>query len=87
MQLNTKRFASAAAITMGVVYVVCAAFVALFPAFATTLLGWLTHLVDLETRALTWGGFLGGLVQAILYTYLAGLLFGWLHNRSVQPKA
>jgi len=27
------------------------------------------------------------LVQAILYTYLAGLLFGWLHNRSVQPKA
>jgi len=86
MQLNIKKFASAAAITMGVVYVVCAAFVALFPAFATTLLGWLVHLVDLETRTLTWGGFLG-LVQAILYTYLAGLLFGWLHNRSVQPKA
>lgn len=84
MKLNVSKFAFTAAFTVGVVYVVCAAFVALLPEFSSMLIGWLVHLVNLEARVVTWAGFFGGLAQAIIYTYLTALLFGWLHNRSVK---
>lgn len=87
MELNKKKFAWAGAQTMGIVYVVCAVFVALWPDFAMRLFGWLAHLVDVDKFAgdvrVTVGSFIGGLAQVLLYTYVGAWLFAWLHNRSM----
>lgn len=87
MQLDIKRFALAATITMGIVYAVCAIFVAIAPQAAMTLLGWLMHLVNVDKFAgdvaITAAGFVGGLVQILIYTYIAGWLFAWIHNKTM----
>ncbi len=84
-KINKKGFALAAAIVMGVIYVICAVFVALWPDFSLKLFGWLVHLVNVEKFAgdiaITFGGFLGGLVQSFVYTYIGAWLIAWLHNK------
>ncbi len=90
MKLDVGRFALAATLTMGIVYVVCTIFVALWPEFAMTLLGWLMHLVNVDKFAgdvaITPAGFIGGLAQIVIYTYIAGYLFGWIHNKTMIGK-
>lgn len=88
MELNKSKFAWAAAQTMGIVYIVCAAFVAVWPDFSLQLFGWLVHLINVDKFAgdvqVTIGGLLAGLVQVVVYTYIGGWLFAWLHNRSMK---
>lgn len=78
----------AAAGTMGIVYVVCAAFVAFWPDFSLKLFGWLVHLVNVEKFAgdvvVTAVGFTWGLVQIIVYTYVGAWIFARLHNRFMK---
>ena len=85
MELNKQKFALAAAGTMGVAYLICAAFVALWADFGFQLLGWLVHVVNVDKFAgdvaMTFTGLIWGLVQAVIYTYIGAWLFGWLHNR------
>ncbi len=84
-KINKKGFALAVAIVMGVIYVICAVFVALWPDFSLKLFGWLVHLVNVEKFAgdvaVTFGGFLGGLVQSFVYTYIGAWFIAWLHNK------
>jgi len=88
MELNKNKFALAAAHTMGVIYVVCAVFVVLWPDFVLRLFGWLVHLVNVDKFAgdvqITLGGFIGGLAQSWVYTYIGAWIFSWLHNRSIK---
>ncbi|MDP3975214.1 MAG: DUF5676 family membrane protein [Candidatus Jorgensenbacteria bacterium] len=88
MELNKQKFALAAGGAMGIIYVVCALFVALWPEFSLQLFGWLVHLVNVDKFAgdvsMTFGGFIAGLLQAVAYTYVGFWLFAWLHNRSVK---
>jgi hypothetical protein len=77
---------AALAVTVGIVYVVCALAVALFPdgtlAFFNT---WL-HGVDLTlvkrsaTTPLTAGEWIYGFVSAVTASFLAGALYGWARN-------
>lgn len=89
MELDTNKFSFAAALTMGVAYLVCAGFVALWPEFSVKLLGWLVHVVNVEKFAgdvqITPLGFLIGLAQAVVYTYVGAWLFAWLHNKFMKP--
>lgn len=92
MQLNINKFAIAAGGAMGIIYAVCAAFVSLWPDFSLKLFGWLVHLVNVDKFAtgitgITFGGFIIGLLQAVIYTYLGALIFGWLHNHFMKPTA
>lgn len=84
-RLNLNGFAAAAAGVMGAAYVLCAVFVVFWPAFALKLFGWLVHLVNVEKFAgdvaITIGGFLVGLAQAVVYTYIGAWVFAWLHNK------
>ncbi|MDD3072167.1 MAG: DUF5676 family membrane protein [Candidatus Pacebacteria bacterium] len=84
-QINKKGFALATSGVMGLVYILCAAFVALWPDFSLRLFGWLMHLVNVEKFAgdmgITFGGFLAGLLQAVIYTYIGAYLIAWLHNK------
>ncbi|MBS3171281.1 hypothetical protein J4449_01575 [Candidatus Woesearchaeota archaeon] len=88
MKLKKQNFALAAGATMGIIYVVCAIFVTLWPDFALRLFGWLVHLVNLDKFAgdvrITLTGFVIGLLQAVIYTYVGALLFGWLHNKFLK---
>ena len=84
-EINKNGFALAAGGVMGAIYIVCAIFVALWPSFALQLLGWLVHLVNVEKFAgdvaITFGGFLAGLAQAIIYAYVGAWFIAWLHNK------
>ena len=84
-QINKNGFALAAGGVMGGLYVICAIFVALWPGFALQLFGWLIHLVNVEKFAgdvaITFGGFIWGLLQAVIYTYIGAWLVAWLHNK------
>ena len=91
MELNKQKFSLAAAGTMGIVYVVCAVFVALWPDFALQLFGWLVHLVNVDKFAgdvaITFGGFIWGLVQTVVYTYVGAWIFAALHNKFMRRGA
>ncbi len=83
MELDKNKFSMAAAGTMGIIYVVCALFVWLWPDFSVRLFGWLTHLVNL-TVEVTPVGAVYGLLQVVVYTYVGAWIFAWLHNRFMK---
>ncbi len=84
-KINAGGFAKAAAGIMGLVYVVCAVFVALWPGFALQLFGWLAHLVNVDKFAgdvkITISGFIAGLAQVVIYSYIVAWLVARLHNK------
>jgi len=84
--LESKKFAFALAQAAGIVYVVCAALVAVAPSVAWKMAGWISHMTNLEVlgRGLTFGGFLLGLVQVVIYAYVSGWLFSALYNHSLK---
>lgn len=86
MPLNPKKVALALTQTAGIVYIVCAALVAVAPKIAWQLAGWLSHVTNLEIlgRNLTFGGFLIGLAQVLIYAYLSGWLFAKMYNRAIR---
>lgn len=84
MKFETNKFAMAAAATLGAVYTVCAAIVLVAPGAAATLLGWVFHIVNLETiiaaTTITLGGFVLGLVQILAYAYIIAFVFAYFYN-------
>ncbi len=88
MSLNLQKFSLLAAGASGVVYAVCSLFVALFPATSTTLMGWLFHLTNPEAvfgaMRITLIGFIGGLVEVVVYIYVVSLIFAWIFNKSAK---
>jgi len=88
MEFDKGKFSFAAALTVGIVYVVCALVVVAAPDVAFTLLGWIAHLVNVEKFAadvaVTATGFIGGLAQTVVYSYVIAWLFAWLYNWSVK---
>lgn len=87
-KIDASKFSLAAAATMGIVYIVCAIFVVLWPDFALQLFGWLVHLVNVDKFAgdvqITALGFIVGLLQAVIYTYVGAWVFVWLHNKFLK---
>ena len=87
-KIDANKFSLAVAATMGIVYVVCAAFVWLWPDFALQLFGWLVHLVNVDKFAddvqITLVGFIVGLLQAAIYTYAGARIFVLLHNKFLK---
>ena len=89
MSLNSQKFSLLAAAASGALYAVCSLFVALFPAASTKLTGWLFHLTDPElvygAQRVTLTGFVGGLVEVVIYMFVASWLFAWGFNKSIKP--
>ena len=87
-KLNANKFSLAVALTMGIIYVVCAVFVTLWPDFSLQLFGWLVHLVNVDKFAgdvqITALEFIIGLVQALVYAYIGAWVFAWLHNKFLK---
>ncbi len=82
MELNKSKFALAAAKVMGVWYVICAFFVALWPELALKLFSWIVHLVNLEA-GMSFPEVIYGFIEIIILTYITAYVFAWLHNRAI----
>ena len=84
MKIDQNKFSLAIAGTFGVMYVLCAALVALAPGVALKLLGWVTHIVNIDKFAgdveITAAGFIIGLVQILVYSYLVARLFSFVYH-------
>lgn len=84
----TKPWVSGAAlaVTVGVVYVVCALTVALFPDGTLAFFNTWAHGVDLTllkrpaTKSLAASEWVFGFVSIVVAGYLAGALYGWARN-------
>lgn len=91
MQLDKNKFALAGTATAGILYVACAVIVWLWPDFSLQLLGWVAHLVSVDKFAggvaITLGGVLLGLIEIVVYAYIALWLFAWFYNGLIKPKA
>jgi hypothetical protein len=77
---------AALAVTVGIVYVVCALAVALFPDGTLAFFNSWLHGVDLTlvkrpaTKPLSAGEWIYGFVSAVAAGYVAGALYGWARN-------
>ena len=88
MSLNARAFGLAAGLTAAVLFILCAAAVAVAPGSTTALFGYLIH-ADLSgfTRTLTWGSFAGGLILWSAGTGLTFALAAWFYNQLVARRA
>lgn len=90
MELQKHPFSLAVSVTFGIMYVICAGFTALWPDFAMRLLGWVAHIVNVDKFAgdvqITLTGVAIGLLEIVVYGYVAAYLFAYLYNRFTTPK-
>ena len=89
MSLNPRAFGVAGGLTAAVLFVLCAAAVAVAPGGTTAFFGYLIH-ADLGafiTRTLTWGSFVGGLILWTVGTALTFALIAWFYNRLIARWA
>lgn len=88
MQLNAKKLANAATLTMGILYVICTLFVAIAPDAAMSIAAGMMHIPGLGDSIgeveVTLGGFLLGLIPLLFYSYVGAYLVVALYNRSVK---
>ena len=91
MELQKHPFSLAVSATFGIMYVVCAVFTALWPDLAIKLLGWVAHIVNVDKFAgdvqITLVGVAIGLLEIVVYGYIAAYLFATLYSRFTAPKA
>ena len=78
----------ALAFTSGIVYSLCALAVRLWPTQTLRFFNDWFHGVDLSSlinpKFLTFGVFIRGLVEIMLFAYLAGLLYALIYNKCVS---
>ena len=86
MTFNTSKLALALASTIGIAYIVCGIIVALAPNLALSLFSFLVHMVNLGQVQITFGGFLAGLIEAVVYMYFVSWLFGTLYNWLIKTS-
>jgi len=86
MKLNRTACANAMAISTGVVYVACAAFVAILPGLSKMVMQSWFHGISLEAfwTGSPRGNFVLGLVSAAIGAWFVGYLFAWLYNKFVK---
>ena len=83
MKLKETAWANAIAISTGVIYVACAAFVAILPNVSkAVMLSWF-HGINLETlwTGAPRGNFILGLTTSAVGTWLMGYLFAKTYNK------
>lgn len=87
--LKAKPFANALAITMAVVYIICRVLAAVAPGLLRWIAQSWVHTYDLSAipaGSTTFGGFLGGLITAVIASWLFGYLFAWIYNKVGKSK-
>lgn len=81
--------ANAAAVTAGVVYIVCRILVGLFPDISFSIAQSWFHdiaLTKLDTSSLTPGSFILGIVSSVITVWIIGYLFAAVYNYFLKAK-
>ncbi len=90
MSLNSQKFSLWSAAAAGAIYSVCTLFVALFPGASIKLMGWLFHLSNATavfgSTRVTFVGYVGALVEVVIYSYVVSLIFVWIFNQSIKHQ-
>lgn len=90
MRLNLQKFSLLSAAGVGMIYTACTLFVALWPGLSIKLMGWLFHLSNAEavfdSTRVSFTGYIGALIEVVIYSYVVSLIFVWIFNRSVETK-
>ncbi|MDD5463645.1 MAG: DUF5676 family membrane protein [Candidatus Moranbacteria bacterium] len=86
MKINNKKFAIALIKVSAIVYIMCSVFVALFPGVSTKLMTALFHVSNNVATGsrVTMIGVILGIVQVVVYSYIIGMIFAWIFNKSVE---
>lgn len=87
MRLDIKATSLASAITLAIIYMVAAFFVAIAPVATVRFFSYITH-VDLTvfTKVFDWGNFFIGLIAVFVIGYVLGALYACLYNKFVKGK-
>lgn len=86
MELNKNKFALAISGTIGIISVICAAIVSLAPELGAQLFSYMIHLANVEPAEVTAGGFLIGLAEVLILSYVGGYIFATLHNKFLKLR-
>ncbi|MEK7061092.1 MAG: DUF5676 family membrane protein [Patescibacteria group bacterium] len=88
MKLKETAWANASAISVGVVYLVCAAFVAILPGLSKLVMQSWFHGINFENlwTGAARGNFVLGLISAVIGAWLVGYLFAGLYNKLGKGK-
>jgi hypothetical protein len=86
MELDKNKFALAVSGTLGIISVICAAVVSVAPDLAAKIFGSIAHLANIKPAEITLVGFVVGLAQVLVYSYIGGYIFASLHNRFLKSK-
>lgn len=88
MKLNIKAAALASGIFYGLVAVLCASLVWIWPKEMTQLASWWAHM-DFTglSRMVTLTNFIGGVVLTFLTGFVSGGIFAWLYNKFLGKTA
>ena len=88
MELNKNKFAFAASIVMGALYVSCLALSYIAPVFTLKMFGLLIHLINLESLAsgmsITILGAILGFMQSVVYTFVLVWIFAGIYNKLIK---
>lgn len=84
MKFDIKRLPLAVSITAGILYIIDTVIMLVMPEYALRLASALMHgirLAQLEAQIhITAGNFVVGLVQVLVYAYVAALIFVYVNN-------
>lgn len=89
MRFSVQKVALLSGVAGGVVSLLCAVFVALFPEFSMSLFSWAVHMNVEEALAVrvTAGGAIAGAIEVFIYAYIAGWIAAKILNASVEKGA
>ena len=88
MATNIKALTITGAVMAALTYVICAAFVALFPGSATSIGSDIVHLnLSGVGRSVTWESAIKGGVSFTVFVALVCAASGWLYNRLGRSAA
>jgi hypothetical protein len=80
MKHNPNATANAAAVTVGIIYVVCRLLVGLFPDLMMSIAQSWFHGITIGTWSISTGNFIVGLISAVASAWVAGYLFAASYN-------
>lgn len=77
MKLTKNNLANGLALATAILWILCSAFVAIFPDFSHTVTVWWMHGMDIAKYSLSWSNFILGGLSLVAAFWLVGYVVGW----------
>jgi len=80
MKISKNKIANAFTLATGVLWLLCSAFVAIFPDFSYKVTEWWLHGMNIDSLGkfnLSWGNFFWGGLTLVISLWIVGYVLGW----------